>query len=179
MPQSRKEMTFGLIVLALGLAYLILTMQLPRKAAIDSATVPYFLSLLLTALGVIQIVGVVRKQGAAQKRLASETVAAAAADSSAAARPDFRTVGLTALLIFLYVALLDHMGFLVMSALYLFVQITVLTPLHKKKTYLRYAFISVVASVFIYYTFLWAFDIMLPSGNFWYDRGIDFEWYPF
>jgi putative tricarboxylic transport membrane protein len=173
MTQNRKDMTFGVIVLAIGLVYFFLTTQLPRKAGIDSATVPYFLSTLITALGVIQLVGAYTKRAAAREVQASEPAAAATQ------RPDYATVGVTALLIFLYVAFLDHLGFLVMSALYLFVQISVLTPVHKKKKYLLYAVISVVASAFVYYTFLWAFDIMLPSGNFWYDRGIYFEWYPF
>lgn len=169
MTQSRKELTFGIIVLAIGAIYLFLTTQLPRKAGIDSATVPYLLATIMCGLGVIQIVGAVKSRR-------GET---AGANASAENRPDYKTVAVTALFIFLYVALLDHMGFLVMSALYLFVQISALTPVYIKKNYLLYAIISVVASAFVYYTFLWAFDIMLPSGNFWYDRGINFEWYPF
>lgn len=189
MTQARKDLTFGIIVLAIGLIYSGLTLQLPRKGGIDSATVPSLLAVLITALGVIQIVGAVklrRREEERAKSLKSEAMAAAgdaAKDCGCAVapaqRPDYKTVAITAVLIFLYVALLDHLGFLVMSALYLFAQITALTPVYVKKNYLLYAVIAVIASAGVYYIFLWSFDIMLPHGNFWYDRGIDFEWNPF
>lgn len=190
MTQTRKDLTFGIVVLVIGLIYLGLTMQLPRKGGIDSSTVPYLLAILMTALGVIQIVGAVRKgrvEAERAKSLKSELMEAAGDDAKdcncapapTASRPDYKTVAITALLIFLYVAFLDHLGFLVMSALYLFAQITVLTPVYVKKNYLLYAVISIIASAGVYYIFLWSFDIMLPHGNFWYDLGVDFEWYPF
>lgn len=189
MTQARKDLAFGIIVLIIGLVYLGLTMQLPRKGGIDSATVPYILAALITALGVIQIAGAVRQRRREEERarsLKSELMEAAGdaarndpGRTPAAARPDYGTVAATAFLIFAYVALLNYFGFPTMSAAYLFIQFIVLTPANAKKRYVLYAVIAVVAAGAIYYSFLWAFDIMLPSGDFWYERGIDFEWYPF
>lgn len=186
MSNARKELSFGIIVLAVGLVYFFLTVQLPRKGAIDSATAPYLLSLLMVGLGIAQIAVCIRKQKSESRRaksLKSEVIEIAGHASAAAAplssRPDYKTVASTALLILLYVVFLNYFGFLVMSALYLFLQISLLTPMRQKKRYFLYCFIAVTVSVVIYYTFLWAFDIMLPHGDFWYDRGIDLEWYPF
>ena len=184
--KSGKELAFGLIVLVFGAGYLALTTQLPRKGAIDSATVPYILSILMVTLGVIQTVLAVRMgrgEAARAKSLESELMDAAPADCDCApakpARPDYLTVAVTGLLITGYVILLDWLGFMVMSTLYLFLQISLLTPGYMKRSYAKYAVIAVVTPVVVYYLFFWAFDIMLPHGELWFDLGIDFEWSPF
>lgn len=181
--KSRKDLCFGAIILLIGAAYLGLTVQLPRSGGIDSSTVPYILSIMITALGIIQIViamkALRRDAESARAQAAQPDPASGEAQTAPAARPDFVSVFFTGLLILLYVALLDTFGFMVMSALYLMLQISLLTPKYAKANYLKYAVISVVTAVVVYYQFYWAFDIMLPHGEFWYDRGINFEWSPF
>lgn len=163
---AKKEFLFGLIMLAFGGVYLALTMLLPRFGTIDSATIPYLLAVLMTALGIIQTAAAARRMAAAKREKAESpgrTVPAGA---------DYRTVALTGLLIALYVFLLDAVGFPVMSALYLFAQMIVLTPSRLGKRYALYAIIAVIASAAVYYTFLYAFDLMLPDGELWYRIGL-------
>lgn len=172
--KSQKDMVFGLIVLAIGVAYLVMTMQLPRKGGIDSTTVPYILSILIIGLGVIQLAvtaSAKRVEAPAQAKRTEEGGATEAC-SAPIDQPDYRTVVVTAVLLLLYVTLLDWLGFPLMSALYLFAQISVLTPSHVKRNYPLYAGISALTSLFVYYLFLLAFDIMLPDGELWWALGL-------
>ena len=77
---------------------------------------------------------------------------------------DIKTVIQTALLIILYIALFDMVGFIVMTILYLFFQFIVLTPSDKKINPVLYGIIAVAVSVFVYTVFRYALDIMLPQG---------------
>lgn len=180
--KNRKDLCFGFIVLGIGVAYLVLALRLPRGGGIDSATVPLFLAVLMTALGVIQIVGAVRgtfRSGNERDKKPGPEGMNAAPGKDAPPGPDYKTVAMTAVLIFLYVALLDFLGFMVMSALYLFVQISVLKPKCEKANRAGYAAISVATATLVYYLFFWAFDIMLPHGELWYDLGVNMDWSPF
>ncbi|GEM_PF-95487 len=175
--KGQKDLAFGIAILVFGLVYLGLTMQLPRKGPIDSATIPYILASLVTLLGIIQIIATARRGGKAltpaqPPATSEEAKANAACDVPAASiRPDYRTVTITVGLIVLYVALLDYLGFPLMSALYLFFQICVLTPSYMKRKYPLYAFIAITTSVGVFYLFRSAFDMMLPDGELWWRLG--------
>ncbi|MEG1720068.1 MAG: tripartite tricarboxylate transporter TctB family protein [Pseudoflavonifractor sp.] len=69
------------------------------------------------------------------------------------------TLGLFAI----YALLMEPLGFLISTALYLFFQMIVLSPKEKRK-YPLFAIISVVASVAIYFAFTKLFYLMLPPG---------------
>lgn len=163
--QKSKELAFGCIMLAFGLVYLLLTMQLPRKEGIDSATIPFILAVVIVALGALQIVF-------SWPRASDAPAAAESRIASPSSRPDYRTIIITAALILAYVALLNWFGFPLMSILYLFVQMIVLTPSYAKKKYWLYAVVAVTVSLFVYYMFRWAFDLMLPDGDVWYELGL-------
>lgn len=62
-----------------------------------------------------------------------------------------------------YAFLLETVGFLIMTALYLFVQISILSG-KKNRKLPTFAIIAVSSSVIIYYTFRLVFDLMLPAG---------------
>ncbi|HZG73166.1 MAG TPA: tripartite tricarboxylate transporter TctB family protein [Chondromyces sp.] len=64
-----------------------------------------------------------------------------------------------------YLMLMPYIGFLIMTAIYLFLQIYLLAEEGKKKVIL-FAFISVVSSAIIYYVFRSIFHVMLPIGIF-------------
>ncbi|MDR2390904.1 MAG: tripartite tricarboxylate transporter TctB family protein [Planctomycetota bacterium] len=167
MSKTRKEMCFGLGMFLSGLAYFICATQLPRKSGIDSATVPCFLSSLIMLLGIVHL-------AANWRRRRGETAsrgAVPAAEGVELRRRDFGTVALTAILIVAYVSLLAPFGFPLMSSIYLFLQMSLLTPGYEKRRFIPYTAISVTVPVVVYYSFLWAFDLMLPSGDVWYDMG--------
>lgn len=154
---KRKELLVGALMLAAGLFYLFLTINLPRKGFIDASTVPYILAIGLCLLGVLQL-------------LAARTATPPASDPDDEATgeekspPDYPTVFKTLALIAIYVALLQKVGFLIMTALYLYVQFIVITPREQKVNHITYVIISVVASAAIFFTFRQGFDLMLPTG---------------
>jgi putative tricarboxylic transport membrane protein len=154
---KRKELLVGALMLGAGLFYLFLTINLPRKGFIDASTVPYVLSVGLCLLGVLQL-------------LAARTATAPAADPDEDAGTtektpaDYSTVFKTLGLIAVYVALLQRVGFPIMTVLYLYVQFIVITPRELKINHVTYIIIAVLTSAIIFFTFRQGFDLMLPTG---------------
>ena len=147
---KKREFAVGAFFLAVGLGYLYLTSNLPRKQFIDAAFVPYVLSVTMCLLGVLQL-------WQAHKLGASEA-------SGAGDKADYRTVAKTLGLIVAYAALLEPVGFPIMTVVYLFTQFIVLTPVDKKVNYVLYGVIAIATSAAVYMTFRYAFDMILPVG---------------
>jgi putative tricarboxylic transport membrane protein len=146
----KREFAVGVFFLVVGLGYLYMTSTLPRRQFVDAAFVPYILAITMCLLGGFQL-------HAASKMNAEDV----AKDGSKA---DYLTVIKTLGLIIAYAALLEPVGFPVMSVVYLFAQFIVLTPPDKKISYPMYATIAVITSAVIYTTFRYAFDMLLPVG---------------
>ena len=150
-PAKKKEVVIGAAMLATGLIYLFLTANLPRKAFIDAAFVPYLLAAGMCILGVLQLL-------AAWGQAPREDAAAAEAG------PDYLTVGKTLGLIVGYIAVLQWLGFPIATVAYLYLQFLVLTPHDHRVSHGRYLLIALCASVFIYVVFCHGFDLLLPAG---------------
>jgi len=154
---KRKELLVGALMLGAGLFYLFLTINLPRKGFIDASTVPYVLSVGLCLLGFLQLITATRASQPAAD-LDEET------DPTAGTAPDYPTVFKTLGLIAVYVALLDKVGFPIMTALYLYLQFIVITPREQKVRHGLYVVIALISSAAIFYLFRQGFDLMLPTG---------------
>lgn len=154
---KKQEYFVGLLMLVCGLSYMAMTSQLPtvknQYGVVDASFVPYVLSAIMCVLGVLQL-ATVRKL----KVKASEEAAAASTDN--------RSVIKTIALITIYIALLEPIGFLIATVLYLVVQFTILTPHDKKPSLPLYLLIAVLTSVITYLTFRYGFDMVLPVGIF-------------
>ncbi len=150
-PAKKKEVVIGAAMLATGLSYLFLTANLPRKAFIDAAFVPYLLAAGMCLLGVLQLL-------AAWGQAPREDAAPAEAG------PDYLTVGKTLGLIVGYIAVLQWLGFPIATVAYLYLQFLVLTPHDHRVSHGRYLLIALCASVFIYVVFRHGFDLLLPAG---------------
>ena len=148
---KKREIALGLIILAAGLAYLFLTSQLPRKQFIDAAFVPYVLASIMCILGALQLRAAWSFVPKVSSGKTEETV-------------DYATVVNTVSLVVGYVALMEYIGFPIMTVLYLVAQFVVLTPVNKKANYVLYTVIAVISSAVIFLTFRYAFDMMLPVG---------------
>ena len=151
-PAKKKEVVIGAAMLAAGLFYLFLTANLPRKAFIDAAFVPYLLAAGMCILGVLQLLAAWRQ---APPEAASETPVTG---------PDYLTVGKTLGLIVGYIAVLQWAGFPIATLAYLYLQFLVLTPHDHPVPHTRYLLIALCASVFIYIVFRHGFDLLLPAG---------------
>lgn len=148
---KQRELTVGVVMLLAGAAYLLATHYVPDRPGVDSATVPTILGVLMCILGAVQV-----RAALALGREADRQQAAAAVD--------YGTTLKTVALIVAYTALLNSVGFLITTALYLFVQFVVLTPADQKPRYALYAAIALVTSVAVYALFRYAFDLVLPVG---------------
>ena len=88
------------------------------------------------------------------------------AEEVEADKPEYKRVAATLIALIIFVALMDKVGFLVMSILYLPVQMFILAPKEKqnRKNILLYVGIGIVAAAAIYFLFVNAFHVMLPKG---------------
>ena len=148
---KKREFALGFIMLGVGIAYLVLTSQLPRKQFIDAAFVPYVLGSIMTLLGILQL-------------RAARALVPKVAEKKEGEPVDYLTVGKTIGLIVVYIALMESIGFPIMTVLYLVAQFAVLTPSEKKPNYVLFAVIAIITSASVYILFRYAFDMMLPVG---------------
>jgi Na+/melibiose symporter-like transporter len=81
----------------------------------------------------------------------------------AAVRGDVIRGALTFALMLTYVALLSFVGFLIMSAIYVFFQILLLSA-REQRNYLVSAVTAVASSAVVYFGFLYGFRMILPVG---------------
>lgn len=146
----KREFAVGIFFLIVGLGYLYMTSTLPRRQFVDAAFVPYVLAITMCLLGGFQL--------QAARKL--DATGAAKEESKA----DYTTVIKTLALIVAYAALLQPVGFPVMTAVYLFAQFVVLTPTDHKISYPLYGTIAIITSACVYATFRYAFDMILPVG---------------
>jgi putative tricarboxylic transport membrane protein len=145
-----REFAVGVFFLAIGLGYLYMTSNLPRKQFIYAAFIPYVLSITMCLLGAFQ--------------LWEANKLSADASFGSEDKADYLTVAKTLGLITAYAAFLLPIGFPIMTVVYLFVQFIVLTPADKKINYPMYAIIAILTSAIVYSTFRYAFDMILPTG---------------
>jgi putative tricarboxylic transport membrane protein len=148
---KQRELTIGIVMVLVGAAYLWATHFVPDKPGVDSATVPTILGWLMCFLGVVQL----RTAFALKGEAGAETVETPV---------DYGSLMKTVALIVAYAALLNTVGFLIMTVVYLFIQFIVLTPTDRKPAYVLYAVIAAVTAASVYALFRYAFDLVLPVG---------------
>ena len=156
---NKKELIIGVAMLGASIAYLVMAYRVPGHDGIDAATVPTLLAFLLCLLGALQTLSAIGNRA----RPTAESDADAPEQTSASVVEPL-TVLKTLGLILIYVVLLGPVGFPIMTALYLYLQFIVLTPVDHKVRHLPYAAIAVVTSAVIYLLFREAFDLLLPAG---------------
>ncbi|MCQ2041825.1 Tripartite tricarboxylate transporter TctB family protein [Stutzerimonas kunmingensis] len=156
---NKKELTIGMAMLGVSIAYLVMAYCVPGHDGIDAATVPTLLAILLCLLGGLQTLSAL---GNRARPAAEGETDAPEQTSTSVVEP--LTVLKTLGLILIYVVLLGPVGFPIMTALYLYLQFIVLTPVDHKVRHLPYAAIAVVTSAVIYLLFREAFDLLLPAG---------------
>jgi putative tricarboxylic transport membrane protein len=127
--------------------------KLSGVSRIGSGFMPQLVAILLAIVSIVIIAGEIKK-------LKTPARAVPKADT---AKVNLKAVVATLFLIMVYVALLEKVGFLIMTAVYLFIQISLLSGKEDRKISL-FGVIAVTASVAIYYLFVNAFHLMLPVG---------------
>jgi len=70
---------------------------------------------------------------------------------------------LSALLMCAYVGLMESLGFVLTSSIYIFLQILILAK-EEKRNYLAFILISIILPIAVYYLFVNVFKVMIPGG---------------
>lgn len=153
---KKSELAIAGCMLAVGIGYLLMTTQLPHHSGIDATFVPYLLSTLLCMLGALHLLAAVKMPQTEQGSHAPEETPSDPLDVKAVVKTLALIVG--------YIALLKSVGFPIMTAIYLYLQFIVLTPVNQKVNHVVYVLIALITSAVVYTLFREAFDLLLPSG---------------
>lgn len=143
-----KDTAIALVMTGTGIGYLGMIAGLPEREGVDATTVPTILAWMMVGLGLIELVGALRKPAAGPAKGVANMV----------------TVALTLALIAGYIAALRPLGFPIATAIYLFLQFLALTPQGTGRSLPLYAGLAVAASGLIFATFRYGFDLLLPAG---------------
>jgi putative tricarboxylic transport membrane protein len=158
--RKHKALIAAVALLILAIAYIVGAANIriykgAGASSVGSAFYPRVLGWLLAALSVIQIGTALRKTLSSAKK---------GIDTPAKQKEtSFLSIAAVVILTAVYIALLEIVGFLIMSALYLFGMMFVLAPKAQRKPLVA-AIISVVASNAVYFTFVKGFSLLLPAG---------------
>lgn len=160
MPMTiNRDIVTGSLTLALGAVIFVASFGVKDFAAtgVGAGFMPRLAAMLFALLGSVLLLETWRSRRA---------VGAAKADRRAAPRSGgLGPVLLSACLMAAYVGLLNVLGFVVASALYVFCQTLILAK-RAPRRYVLFAVIAVVTSVAAYNLFVRAFQVMLPTGVF-------------
>jgi len=154
---NKKNFGLGLFIIILGIAMYVASFGIKDFSAVGVGATffPRLASLGFVILGTLLIVQVLRQPKA---------VATTPASSEITNPPKKKySVILSMGLLIVFLALLEPLGYIICSALYIFFQILILTH-EKKKKYVLYGIISVISSLTTYLLFVRVFQVMIPSG---------------
>ena len=139
-----------------SVAMLILASMLPKSMvmAIGPDFMPTVIGILTLVLSVILLIHTIAKLRKGEEVTGEK-------DNS-----DYKRVVASLVLATIYVNILMPVGFIISTLLYLVLQITVLAPDDKrtKKDLIKYAIITVVFTLVVYFLFRYGFKIILPQG---------------
>lgn len=154
-----KEIIGGSVFLICSAVYFVMAFSIRQyqDGILSSDFIPKIYGLILMALSVFQILCDIRFRN-------KDTVEG---EESERLKGRSASVVYTFILLFIYVLLLKPIGFVIMSAVFIFVMTLLLYPKGAPKKGRRLVKIAVLALVFstaIYGLFAWGFALMLPVG---------------
>lgn len=161
MSEKKKDMIVGLVFLILGIAGLIMAINfadpvIALKQTISSKFFPEVVCVIMIVFAVLLIIS----SYVSAKNMTED------AKEEAGDKPEYKRVVATFVAFAIFILLMDKIGFLIMSIIYLPIQMYILAPVEKqgKKNIILYVILGVIASFVIYYTFVYGFKVILPKG---------------
>ena len=167
-----RDLTVGIFFLLVAVVYFLdsLTIQslgLAGRVGVGPTFLPEVIAVITGLLSVVLIVSSLRtlKNAEAVEAVAEvDTQTEEAGEGQEGVR--YMTVILTVVLLLGYALLLDPVGFMPVTFLYLFLQFNVAAPKSSKtmKYQIAYLVAAVLVAVIVNYTFVNLFNVMLPQG---------------
>ncbi|NDO45370.1 tripartite tricarboxylate transporter TctB family protein [Clostridium sp. MD294] len=162
----KKNLFPGIVLTIFSIIYLILTSQIKKFSGLGSdplgaKAIPYLWGISLLILSLILV-----KRGVKQRSLEikNNTYVKTQLNLYNIIKGN-REIVATFLSLAIYIALLEPIGFLIMTAVYLFVQTLILTP-KEKRNYILTLISSIVIAVALDYIFVCLLNVLLPLGIF-------------
>lgn len=154
-------MIVGIFFVALGIALIAGAGALPKSKVMEIGPdfMPRLVGIIILVLALLLLFWTVK----GLKKHVSEVEASGYKDTA-----DYKRVLFSLVASIVYVNVLSPIGFIISTLVYLFVQITILTPdAHRtKKDLIQYLVIDVVFTFVVYFLFRYGFKIVLPAGIF-------------
>ncbi|GAK09894.1 tripartite tricarboxylate transporter TctB family protein [Geomicrobium sp. JCM 19038] len=158
--ERRSNVVTGLsfLVLSIGVFFLSINMNTLSilSIGVSSSFFPIVASVIMFLISIVLLY-------LARKQAGNEEVASTKEDDEGNVKSKQVNVGITFVLILLYLLFLPIIGFILATTLYLVVQ-SYLLATKEKRNLLMFSSLSLTASVVIYHVFRSGFDLMLPVG---------------
>ena len=153
------DLITGIFFLLLSAFYFsqIGTIQIIDSGSLDAAFVPKIVAGAMFILSICMIV---------MSSIKIKREVAVFSDQEAETTPNtsWKSIIMTAVLLVVYVALFQKVGFLITTAIYLFLQLLILAPERKPKQIILFAVSSVIGAIVLQYIFVHLLYVMLPEG---------------
>ena len=158
MAHAKRDLLSGGFALLFGLFILLVSFTIgkTRLAGVGPDYLPRAVGIYIVGLSVIMLVTTLVKLKTGQPAPAAE-------ETTSSKKVEIRTVVLTICVLIAYVLLLEPVGFILVSAIFLFGQMFILAPDGQRKV-LLFAVLSLIIPVAVYLLFVNVFSLMLPSG---------------
>ncbi len=164
--EYKKNLIPGIVLTIFSIIYLVLTSQIKKFSGLGSdplgaRAIPYLSVISLLVLSLILVVRGIKQRNLAIK---NNTLVKSELNFTGMIKEN-REIVLTFVSLAVYIALLEPVGFLIMTAVYLFVQTLILTP-KEKRNYIVTLITSIVIAVALDYVFVCLLNVLLPLGIF-------------
>lgn len=177
---EKKELLTGVICFVVGAAYLTASFFLGTYSGygsqnIDSAFLPKVLGVMMVVLSVAQIATTLRKakknlaahepaeQDSAQPNGQDEVPLDEDFEEATAKGASTKSFVMIFAALIIYIALLNTLGFMIMTAFFLIASMFILTPKSKRNIPLM-LFLSIGVAVGVYFLFVRGMQLVLPAG---------------
>ena len=164
--EYKKNLIPGIVLPIFSIIYLVVTSQIKKFSGVGSdplgaRAIPYLWGISLLVLSLILVVRGIKQRNLAIK---NNTLVKSELNFTGMIKEN-REIVLTFVSLAVYIALLEPVGFLIMTAVYLFVQTLILTP-KEKRNYIVTLITSIVIAVALDYVFVCLLNVLLPLGIF-------------
>jgi putative tricarboxylic transport membrane protein len=159
-----RDVFSGVIMLLLAAGYLVGSLSIREygDAAVNSRFFPQVLGWLLLVFSVLQLVVAIRNR--ASPRSGGNGREESAGGEEKAGRFCIKVIW-TLLVILAYIFLIDILGFILSSTLFLMAQTMLMAPKEHRRPLFTLC-VSAIFSVIIYAVFVYGFSLALPEGIF-------------
>ena len=148
-----KDLICGICGLIFSAVLFLLSVQIGKKesTAIGADFLPKIVAVILFAMFAI-----VTFRGVKQAKSQTD-------EKALTYRPNYTGVAIIFVAMIVYVSFLKSIGFIITSCIFLFLALCLMTK-KEERNYIKFAVITIIAVLFIYFVFMEVFGIRIPKG---------------